>query len=196
MDKIICVGRNYSEHASEMNEAVSAEPIFFLKPPSCLNSGPQVELPRNRGQVHFECEIVYRIRKAQNRASFDAVTLGIDLTLRDLQAELKKKSLPWEAAKSFASAAIVGPWIPISEFKEHLKIPFQLQVNGDVRQMDCGEKMRSSPEQLLSAASQIFTVCDGDLMFTGTPKGVGAVVPNDRAKLSWENKLEHHIQFV
>lgn len=196
-DKIICVGKNYLDHALELGDAVPEDPIFFFKPPSSLVESPvtAVSLPKNHGSVHYECEIVYRIRLENERPELTDVTLGLDLTLRDLQANLKKKSLPWEAAKAFPSSAITSDWISLQEFKDHLKVPFELLVNGELRQKATGDQMRRSPTDLLSVAAEFFTICDGDLFFTGTPKGVGAINDGDTLTLRWGDRLQHDVQF-
>jgi 2-keto-4-pentenoate hydratase/2-oxohepta-3-ene-1,7-dioic acid hydratase in catechol pathway len=198
-DKIICVGKNYLDHALELGDAVPEDPVFFFKPPSALVESPvePVLMPaKNRGSVHFECEIVYRIKVKEGAASLDAVTLGLDLTLRDLQAKLKKQGHPWEAAKAFPRSAITAKWIPCSEFKDHLKIPFELLVNGELRQKATGEQMRRSPRDLLSVAGQFFDLRDGDLFFTGTPKGVGAIAVNDTLTLRWGDRLFDEVRFI
>lgn len=197
-DKIICAGKNYLEHAKELGDDVPDRPVFFFKPPSCLvdtaaSAGKPVPIPRDHGSVHHECEIVYRIRVRDGRASFDAVTLGLDLTLRDLQNDLKKKGHPWEACKAFHHAAVIGPWVELSRFEDCLNVPFELKVNGSVRQSARGSEMATSPAGLLEEAHRFFHVCDGDLLFTGTPKGVGPVLPGDRLSLGWGNRLQFEV---
>ncbi len=194
-DKIICAGKNYLDHALELGDSVPKEPLFFFKPPSCLVESPAaaVVMPHDRGPLHHECEIVYRISKSGGTLSFDAVTLGLDLTLRDLQRELKKKGAPWEAAKAFPHSAVIGRWLPL--FDEHLELPFELFVNDDLRQRATGSSMRRSPEELLREAGRLFTICDGDLFFTGTPAGVGPIATGDRLTLKWEKRLEYEVVF-
>jgi 2-keto-4-pentenoate hydratase/2-oxohepta-3-ene-1,7-dioic acid hydratase in catechol pathway len=192
-DKVICVGKNYLDHALELGDAVPGDPIFFFKPPSALvqSPGSPVKLPINRGSVHFECEIVYRI----GSSGFTEVTLGLDLTLRDLQGKLKKQGHPWEAAKAFPQSAIISEWIKIEDFKDHLKVPFELLVNGELRQKSTGEQMRTAPSTLLEVASKWFDVLPGDLFFTGTPKGVGAVNDKDTLTLRWGDRLQFDVAF-
>lgn len=196
-DKIICVGKNYLDHAAELGDAIPEDPVFFFKPPSSWveSPGSVVELPKKHGSVHYECEIVYRIGVSNGRASLKAVTLGLDLTLRDLQATLKKKSLPWEAAKAFPRSAISGKWIAVDEFKDHLKVPFELLVNGELRQKSTGDQMRRTPADLLTVAGEFFTICDGDVFFTGTPKGVGAINAGDVLTLRWGDRLHYDVKF-
>lgn len=198
IDKIVCIGKNYLDHAKELGDAVPEEPIFFFKPPSSLvtRTTAPIPLPVARGSVHHECEIVYRIRRSGSQLDFDAVTLGLDLTLRDVQTELKKKGLPWEASKAFARSAVIGPWIPLQEFKDHLNCPFELRVDGEVRQIGFGRDMRQSPGVLLEKVASMFEICDGDLLFTGTPKGVGPILPGNTLLLSWQDRLSYAVNFV
>jgi 2-keto-4-pentenoate hydratase/2-oxohepta-3-ene-1,7-dioic acid hydratase in catechol pathway len=199
MDKIICVGKNYLEHAKELGEAVPESPVFFLKPPSVLKKidkfGEKVSLPlpRGRGSIHPECEIVCRI---DSRGKIDAISLGLDLTLREVQAELKKKGHPWEISKVFIDSAVVGPWVKIEEFPKYLEEEFIFSVNGQVRQKGFGKDMRVSPEACLKAAQKFFSVCAGDFLFTGTPAGVSAVEAGQIAEISWGSQLFFQVQFV
>jgi 2-keto-4-pentenoate hydratase/2-oxohepta-3-ene-1,7-dioic acid hydratase in catechol pathway len=196
-DKIICVGKNYLDHAKELGDAVPEEPLFFFKPSSSLvtDVSKPVVLPKNQGSIHHECEIVYRVKGNGASALFDAVTLGLDLTLRDLQNELKKKGQPWEAAKAFPRSAIIGKWIALAEFPDHLRVPFELKVNGETRQKSTGDQMRRTPSELLKKAAEIFDVCDGDLFFSGTPAGVGPIKIGDTLKLVWADRLHYFAQF-
>src|SRR5258708_6102141 len=129
MDKMICVGKNYLEHAKELGDAIPEKPVLFLKPPSASllvdRAGRKVEaiLPQGRGSIHHECEILIRINE---RGAIDAVSLGLDMTLRDVQADLKKKGHPWELSKVFKNSAIIGPWIPIRDFPDYLEEEFTL----------------------------------------------------------------------
>jgi fumarylpyruvate hydrolase len=194
LDKIICVGKNYLDHAIELGDAVPDKPTFFFKPPSCLVQSPDqpVPLPKNRGSVHHECEIVYRIRRENRRLFFDKMTLGLDLTLRDVQNELKKKGHPWEASKAFAKSAIIGPWL---DFHPREDEPFELKVNGQIRQSSTASMMRVAPSDLLVELEGLFTVCDGDLLFTGTPKGVGPIASGDQLTLRLEDRLKFDVNF-
>jgi 2-keto-4-pentenoate hydratase/2-oxohepta-3-ene-1,7-dioic acid hydratase in catechol pathway len=191
-DKIICVGKNYLDHALEMGDGVPEQPVFFFKPPSCLVEHKKTfALPRNLGSVHHELEIVYRITKHNGTWGFSHVTLGLDLTLRDLQSELKKKSLPWERAKAFPQSAVIAPWLEI--FEGHRELSFSLLVNGELRQTGLGRAMRRTPEELITRAADAFTLCEGDLFFTGTPKGVGALSAGDHLQLQWGAHLNFEI---
>ncbi len=201
MDKIICIGKNYLEHAKELGDAVPERPVLFIKPPSAAVQASGVEwsgqrvaisLPQGRGSVHYECEIVLRLN---HLGVPDAVTLGLDLTLRDLQADLKKKGHPWEVSKVFPGSAIVGPWIPLDQFPGYLNEKFEFLIDGIVRQSGRGSEMRSSPEVFLQYARECFILCEGDLLFTGTPAGVGPLMSGHRGTLRWGSMLEFHVDF-
>ena len=197
MDKIVCVGKNYSEHAKELGDLVPEKPVIFIKPPSVLkqafpNELLEVSLPGARGQVHHECEIVLKIKKGgfnmslhEAESAIGEVTLGLDMTLRDLQTKLKKSGSPWTVAKVFPDSAIIGPWIPIEQFKGYLETPFSFKVNGVTKQEGLVSEMTLSPKECVAYISSQFPLCEGDIIFTGTPKGVGPVVPGDKAMLTF-----------
>lgn len=186
MDKLICVGKNYLKHALELGDPVPEEPTYFLKPPStiCEVSGAQgrVELPKH-AEVHHELELVFRIRKTPQGLALTDYTLGLDLTLRELQGRLKKEGQPWEKAKVFKNAAILGPWQPLKSLSETMNMEFALKVNGEVRQKSTGTEMRYTPDFVLKDAPNWWPVCDGDILFTGTPEGVGPLKPGDRVEV-------------
>jgi 2-keto-4-pentenoate hydratase/2-oxohepta-3-ene-1,7-dioic acid hydratase in catechol pathway len=187
MDKIICVGKNYLEHAKELGDAVPDAPVLFLKPPSILRRaqswGDTLKLatPANRGELHHECEIVLRVMGGV----IVSVSLGLDMTLRTLQAQLKKNGHPWTIAKVFPDAAVMGPEIPLRDFRDYLTTPFEFSLNSQIKQTARGEEMMMKPQVLLEHIGACFPLCDGDLIFTGTPAGVGPVRAGDRATLSW-----------
>lgn len=191
MDKFVCIGKNYLDHAKELGDAVPEMPVLFLKPPSAsllaldFDTPLSVPVPRDRGSLHHECEIVVRLN---DKLQIDAVTLGLDMTLRDVQANLKKNGHPWEVGKVFFGAALLGPWIPIDQFSDYLQRPFQLFVNGQARQNGLGTDMRVNPNSCVQYAAQHFPLVSGDAIFTGTPSGVGPVRPGDRAKLVWNQR--------
>ena len=182
MDKIICVGKNYLKHAKELGDAVPEVPLYFLKPPSTLlvvDSGTGLlQLPK-RGEVHHELELVFRIEDG----TLTHFTLGLDLTLRDLQTQLKKAGQPWEKAKVFANSAVLGPWQPVTSLEAALRMPFELSVNGEVRQRGVGSDMRWDPAELLKDVATWFPVRNGDILFTGTPEGVGPLKAGDALKI-------------
>lgn len=186
MDKIICVGKNYLKHAIELGDPIPEDATYFLKPPSTMLalSGKEnsVELPRH-GEVHHELELVFRIKQTPSGFGLTDYTLGLDLTLRDLQARLKKEGQPWEKAKVFKNAAIVGPWQPLTSLNNTMNMEFTLKVNGEIRQKATGQEMRFTPDYVLKDAPNWWPLCDGDLLFTGTPEGVGPLKPGDRVEV-------------
>lgn len=197
MDKIVCVGKNYEEHAKELGDFVPTKPVIFLKPPSVLRQFGASEslnlvVPIGRGSVHHECEMVIQLRKGGFRMSFDqarqsigAVTVGLDMTLREQQAVLKKSGSPWTIAKVFPDSAVIGPWVAIEKFSNYLETPFALKVNGVLRQEGFPQQMTLSPTECIAYMSEYFPLCVGDIIFTGTPKGVNSVVPGDLGVLTF-----------
>jgi fumarylpyruvate hydrolase len=194
-DKIICVGRNYLKHAIEMGGEIPKEPLYFLKPASSSviveNAGQKVELPKGRGEVHHELELVLRIKSTATGFAYSHFTFGLDLTLRELQGNLKKAGQPWEKAKVFRNSAILGPWSPLESMTELLQRNFELYVNGEKRQYGQGQDMRWQPGDLIDDLQRFFPLCDGDWLFTGTPEGVGPLNPGDQVRIqSGELKFE------
>lgn len=201
MDKIVCVGKNYEEHAKELGDAVPEKPVLFLKPPSVLRVveawGQTITLrvPENRGELHYECEIVLKLKAggenipdSKAAGCVESVSLGLDMTLRTLQAQLKKLGHPWTTSKVFPDAAVVGPQIPIKEFANYLEQPFSFSLNGAIRQQGRGVEMILNPAEIISYVSSCFPLCAGDLIFTGTPAGVGEVKAGDVASIKWQEK--------
>lgn len=209
MDKVICIGKNYLEHAKELRkmigDTVPDKPVIFFKPPSTIQQTSQkgvikAELPRSLGQIHHECEIVLRISRDAFKISpkeaadcVDAVTLGLDMTARDLQAQLKKNGHPWEMGKCFKDATLLGPWIALEKFKAYLSTEFSFSLNGHVKQKGLATKMTMNPYECLSYASEYFEIKKGDILFTGTPEGVGPIQPGDQGTLSWEDHLSFDV---
>jgi len=185
--KIICVGRNYSEHAKELNNPVNEQPVIFLKPETAqLQRRQPFFLPDFSNEIHHEAEIVIKICRLGKNISekfahkyYDEVSIGIDFTARDLQSSLKAKGLPWELAKAFDSSAPVGEFIPKSDLESTTAIPFSLNKNGVTVQSGNTSDMIFSIDFVISFVSQYFTLKKGDLIFTGTPKGVGPVAKGD-----------------
>jgi len=188
MDKIICLGKNYSEHAKEMGESQPEKPVIFLKPPSILKSVRTTEerlelsLSKERGQVHHECEIVLRLG---SRLEIEAVTLGLDMTLRDVQSDLKKKGQPWTISKVFTDSAVVGPWVKLEDFSKWESTPFEFSLNGVLKQKGSANEMILRVKDILSFVGDFFPLCPGDLIFTGTPSGVGPVATGSVGQLKW-----------
>ncbi len=181
--KIICVGRNYADHARELNNEVPTEPVIFLKPDSAiLKDGKAFYVPDHLGSVHHELEIVLRICKNGKHISpkfaadyYDQIGLGIDFTARDLQSKLKNKGLPWELAKGFDGSAVLGDFVPKSHLGDLAQLQLELLVNGEKRQEGNTRDLLFSFEAIIAFVSQYFTLRQGDLIYTGTPAGVGPV---------------------
>jgi 2-keto-4-pentenoate hydratase/2-oxohepta-3-ene-1,7-dioic acid hydratase in catechol pathway len=186
--KIICIGRNYAEHTKELNNAIPDNPVVFMKPATALLKGnADFYFPPFTQDLHYECEVVLRICKngkfiQENFAStyYDAFTLGIDFTARDLQETQKKKGLPWEIAKAFDNSAVIGKMIPFTAEMKSQSIQFQLQKNGVEVQNGNTADMLFSFEKIIAYTSQFFSLQQGDLIFTGTPSGVGPVAISDK----------------
>ncbi|MCX6271927.1 MAG: fumarylacetoacetate hydrolase family protein [Bacteroidetes bacterium] len=190
--KIICIGRNYIDHAKELNNPVPASPVFFLKPDSAIlrNNSPFF-YPDFSEEIHYETELVYRIGKLGKTIQekfahtyYDAIGLGIDFTARDLQNQCKEKGLPWEVAKAFDGSAVVSKLMALSELGnmergtkngEQGGIGFQLRINRDVVQTGNSKNMIFSIDRIIAHVSRYMTLKTGDLIFTGTPAGVGPV---------------------
>ena len=199
IDKIICVGKNYLAHAKELGDAVPAKPVLFLKPASVLkqatawNEELLLYFPSEDSAVQPECEIVLRVAHDGYRMTGDEVsnaisdlTLGLDMTLRTRQTELKKQGHPWTTAKVFKDAAVIGPWIPYHLFTGYMETEFQLLIDGSVRQCAKGAEMMMRPVDLLVYISQFFPLKAGDIIYTGTPAGVTSIVKNATAELRWD----------
>lgn len=187
--KIICIGRNYVDHAKELNNPVPEEPVFFMKPDTALlrNNAPFF-YPSFSKDIHHEVELIIKINKVgrcigekfANRY-YSEVGLGIDFTARDVQQRCKEKGLPWEVAKAFDfSAPISSKFLPISDFESVDRIPFRLVKNGEVVQQGNSGDMLFSINRIISYVSQYVTLKIGDLIYTGTPAGVGSVAIGDR----------------
>lgn len=185
--KIFCIGRNYVDHAKELNNEVPTEPVVFLKPKSALlQSGVPFYYPEFTNELHYEAELVLRVAKngryVQQRHAqkyYNAITVGIDFTARDIQNELKKKGLPWEKAKAWDSSAVIGSWFNFTPEMAKNGIDFQLDVNGETRQVGHSSDMIFHFNELVENITQYFSINIGDLIFTGTPAGVGEVVVGD-----------------
>jgi len=194
--KIFCVGRNYAEHAKELGNAIPDEPVIFMKPKSALlQAHTPFYYPEFTNELHYECELVLRISKngkyIQDKFAnkyYDAVTVGIDFTARDIQNELKEKGLPWEKAKAWDNSAAIGKWIPIPNLKNKKDIQFGLKKNGEEVQKGSSSQMIHDFDYLVSYISNYFSVNIGDLIFTGTPAGVGELVVGDEIDAYMEDE--------
>jgi 2-keto-4-pentenoate hydratase/2-oxohepta-3-ene-1,7-dioic acid hydratase in catechol pathway len=185
--KIFCVGRNYADHAKELKNEVPDEPVIFMKPKSALlQPHTPFYYPEFTNELHYECELVLRIAKngkyIQEKFAnkyYDAVSVGIDFTARDIQSELKQKGLPWEKAKAWDNSAVVGKWVPVTGLKNKNNINFALYKNKELVQQGSSEEMLFSFDYIVSYISNFFSINIGDLIFTGTPAGVGEAVVGD-----------------
>lgn len=198
--KIICVGRNYAEHARELNNPVNETPVIFLKPETAqLQKRQPFFMPDFSSDVHHEAEIVVKICKLGKNISekfahryYEEVSIGIDFTARDLQSNLKSKGLPWELAKAFDSSAPVGEFLPKETLGDLKALSFSLNKNGQTVQQGNTADMIFSIDYIISFVSNYFTLKKGDLIFTGTPKGVGPVQKGDELEgFIGEKKLLH-----
>lgn len=185
--KIICVGRNYPEHIAELNNERPTEPVVFLKPDSAvlLKQMPFV-IPEFSDDIHPEIEIIIKIGKVGKYIDtkfahkyYDEISVGIDFTARDLQNQLKSKGLPWEKAKAFDGSAVIGDFLPKSQFESLENISFELLKNGISTQKSSTSEMMWKIDELIAYVSQFFTLKIGDIIFTGTPAGVSKVSEND-----------------
>ena len=184
--KIICIGRNYAKHIEELANERPENPVVFLKPDSAiLPKNNPFFIPPFSDDVHYEVEVLVKINKVGKHIAsrfahkyYDEIGLGIDFTARDVQAQCKAKGLPWEKAKAFDGSAIVGQFFPKEEFDLE-NLSFQLEKNGETVQDGNTNAMLWKIDELISYVSQYFTLKKGDLIFTGTPAGVGKVVEND-----------------
>jgi 2-keto-4-pentenoate hydratase/2-oxohepta-3-ene-1,7-dioic acid hydratase in catechol pathway len=184
--KIICIGRNYQKHAAELGNEVPSEPVVFLKPDTALiRKNEDFYIPDFSSDIHYECELVVRISRVGKNIKpefahkyYNQISLGIDFTARDLQSDLKKKGLPWERAKSFDRAAVIGE-LKNAEDYQLTDTNFQLKVNDEVRQTGSTSDMIFSVDQIIAEISSFITLKVGDLIYTGTPEGVGKVSEGD-----------------
>ncbi|MGA7837246.1 MAG: fumarylacetoacetate hydrolase family protein [Ignavibacteriaceae bacterium] len=186
--KIVCVGRNYAEHAQELGNEIPEKPVVFLKPASALiYSGDSIIYPPFSEEMHHEAELVLLIGKtikdADKTESANAIIgygVGLDMTLRDIQSNLKKKGHPWTIAKGFDTSAVISDFVSTDDFKLTLDEEIILSVNNNVRQKAKLKKMIFSPVYIVSYISSLMTLEEGDLIYTGTPAGVGLVAKGDK----------------
>ena len=199
--KVVCVGRNYLDHIQELNNEVPAEPLLFMKPATalCEISKPLV-IPADRGECHNELEVALLIAKplrdcSNEQTAADAlygVGLALDLTLRDVQQKLKDKGQPWERAKAFDGACPVSSFTPLDAPADLGNLDFSLTINGDVRQQGNTKLMMRDALSLLCAISEVFTLQPGDIVLTGTPKGVGPLLQGDNLQLKMAPWFDIH----
>jgi|TARA_B110000305_G_scaffold64303_1_gene71603 2-keto-4-pentenoate hydratase/2-oxohepta-3-ene-1,7-dioic acid hydratase in catechol pathway len=185
--KIICIGRNYVDHIKELKNNRPKDPVIFLKTDtSIILKNQPFFIPNFSSDVHHEVELLVKIKKVGKHIDskfshkyYDQVSLGIDFTARDLQSELKSKGLPWEKAKAFDGSALIGKWVEKTKFKNIHNLDFSLELNESVVQKGNSSLMLWNIDEIISYVSQFFTLKIGDVIFTGTPSGVGRVNIND-----------------
>ena len=186
--KIICIGRNYAKHIEELENEQPAEPVVFLKPDSAiLPKNHPFYIPTFSDDIHYEVELLIKINRLGKHIApkfahkyYKEIGLGIDFTARDLQAKLKQKGLPWEKAKGFDGSAIIGDFVPKEEFADLSNLSFSLEKNEQVVQEGNTSSMLWKIDELIAYVSQFMTLKIGDIIFTGTPSGVGKVAPDDK----------------
>jgi len=194
--KIVAIGRNYAEHIAELQNEVPDEPVIFFKPDTAiLRKNEPFYYPDYSQDIHHEVELILRIsREGKNvdkkfaHKYYDAIGLGIDFTARDLQSKAKAKGLPWTLAKGFNGSAPVSDWLPISDFTDLQNINFRLDVNGETRQKGNSKMMLNTFDDIIAYISRFITLKQGDIIFTGTPEGVGPVQIGDRLEGYVEDK--------
>ena len=188
--KIICIGRNYKNHVNELNNIVPTEPIIFLKPDTSIILKKQpFFIPDFSNDIHHEVEVIVKINRVGKYISkefahkyYDKIGLGIDFTARDIQQNQKKFGLPWEKAKAFDGSALIGKWVNKTSFDDINDINFSLMKNNELVQQGNTSQMLWDIDSIIAYVSSFFTLKIGDIIFTGTPAGVGAVKENDKLK--------------
>ena len=194
--KIICIGRNYADHINELKNNRPTEPVIFLKTDtSVILKNQPFFIPSFSNDIHHEVEILVKIKKIGKfidpkfcHKYYDEISLGIDFTARDLQSELKSKGLPWEKSKAFDGSALIGKWVDKSIFKDVNNLTFSLELNGNLVQNGSTSLMLWNIDEIISYVSKYFTLKIGDVIFTGTPSGVGSVNINDQLIGKIENE--------
>ena len=202
LGKVVCVGRNYAEHAKELNNPVPTTPILFIKPATAvIPFSENIKLPHDLGECHYETELAILIGKKLTKATAedidDAIVgygLGLDLTLRAVQSKLKEKGHPWEIAKSFDGSCPLTSFVYPSELKDTANIEFQLKINGELRQQGKTSDMITAIKPLIAYISQHFTLQPGDVVLTGTPAGVGLLESGMKLEVGLESVL--HVECV
>ena len=186
--KILCIGRNYADHISELNNERPSEPVIFLKPDTAiLKDNEPFYHPDFSNDIHHEVEIVLKINKVGKNIEakfahkyYDEIGIGIDFTARDIQSKLKEKGLPWEKAKAFNGSAPISGFVSKSQFTGLNNLNFHLEVNGEIKQTGNTKMMLWNFDEIIEEISKYFTLKTGDLIFTGTPAGVGKVIVGDK----------------
>lgn len=205
LGKIVCVGRNYAEHAKELNNPVPSAPLLFIKPATSaveLNEPLEINTGHNE-PVHFETELALLIGEPLSHASPEqaqcavaGIGLGLDLTLRELQSQLKEKGHPWEIAKGFDGACPLSPFVALDETPDWATFEFTLSINGERRQHGVASDMLFPVPQLLAEMSRHFTLLPGDVVLTGTPAGVGVLEAGSELAFTLGNGQENHLELI
>ncbi|MBT8178060.1 MAG: fumarylacetoacetate hydrolase family protein [Eudoraea sp.] len=185
--KIVCIGRNYAAHIAELSNERPEDPVVFIKPDSAVLPKEQdFFIPEFSQEIHYEVELLVRIKKVGKHINprfahkyYEEISLGIDFTARDLQGKLKEKGLPWEKAKGFDGAAVIGKWVPKTKYRDIDDLHFSLSKNGVQVQQGHTANMLWKVDELIGYVSTFFTLKKGDVLFTGTPAGVGKIQAND-----------------
>lgn len=195
--KIICIGRNYAAHAKELKNDVPDAPVFFMKPDTALlKDNAPFYYPSFSNEIHYELELVIKISKNGKTILpqfaykyYDQISVGIDFTARDLQQQCKEKGLPWEKSKAFDQSAVIGRFINIADLQQKEKISFSLNINNTTVQQGISNQMLFSIDEIIAYVSQFITLKTGDLIYSGTPAGVGPVKIGDRLQAKIENEI-------
>lgn len=202
--KVVCVGRNYADHAKELNNPVPTSPILFMKPSTAIVPfGPSFAIPTDRGACHHETEIALLISKPlqcvtpnEVVAAIAGIGIGLDLTLRDVQSRLKEKGHPWEQAKAFDGACPLTQFVAVDEFGDLTQLEVALSVNGELRQSGNSEQMLYPIAELVAYMSAIFTLLPGDVVLTGTPAGVAPLQVGDQLVATLDKRFSFESQVV
>jgi acylpyruvate hydrolase len=202
--KIIAIGRNYAEHAKELNNPVPTIPVIFMKPDTALlKDNKPFYHPEFSQDIHHEIELVLKVSKEGKHISekfaatyFEEIALGVDFTARDIQTKHKEKGLPWELAKAFDNSAPVSNFLPKAQFADLYNVNFKLDINGETRQQGNTKDLLFSFERIIAFLSQYITLKKGDLIFTGTPEGVGKVAVGDHLEgfLEGDKLLDFYVK--
>ena len=199
---IYCIGRNYVAHAKELGNEVPTSPVIFMKPSTALlNKGEQLTIPSFTKDLHYEAELVLRVNKVAKKVQnanvmdyCDAISVGIDFTARDVQNDLKAKGLPWEKAKAFDDSAVIGDWIPLTEDMFENPFHYSMTQNGNTVQEGDSSLMIYGLSQIIESITEYFTLYPDDLIYTGTPAGVGPTHQGDVFEGFFEGKSVFKIQ--
>ncbi|WP_416151602.1 fumarylacetoacetate hydrolase family protein [Salipaludibacillus sp. HK11] len=200
---IYCVGRNYAKHAKELGNDLPSKPMIFSKPTHSLvtTNGQRVELPKNRGSIHYELELVFQLNRSYEvgmspEDCISEMALGIDFTLRDEQEELKEKGHPWFVAKGFRNAALVTPFFPFEGIDKLNQSTFTLEINGQKVQEGDPNEMIFNLGAILNYCSETAGLSAGDLLFTGTPEGVGEIQTGDELKMYFNQENKGAVKII